>query len=269
VWRQIDSAINPADALMATVSELVVQNAAQHEASLWERLNRSRPWSLSRVAGALSAPLNFRDSAAGPRELSWLGPYEYARSVLGLKDETAPLLGLWLVAGNAGWLQPHEHTCWLAARPELLRSDTQGRLHDPRGPALRFADGWRAFAWKGVQVPRWMIEQPEMISLGRIDAETNVQVRRCMIEIMTPERYIALGGAKKVAQDEVGVLWRKLWLNYDIWTAVEVINGTPEPDGTHKHYFLQVPANIQTPREAVAWTYGMRPDVYAKLTVRT
>jgi len=51
--------------------------------------------------------------------------------------------------------------------------------------------------------------------------------------------------------------------------AVEVINATPERDGTRKHFFLQVPANMRTARDAVAWTYGLRPDVYAQLAVRT
>ena len=45
-------------------------------------------------------------------------------------------------------------------------------------------------------------------------------------------------------EDETGVLWRKRWQASDHWAAVEVINGTPEPDGTHKHYFLQVPAHL-------------------------
>ena len=49
----------------------------------------------------------------------------------------------------------------------------------------------------------------------------------------------------------------------------EVINATPEADGTHKHFFLQVPANLRTAREAVAWTYGMRADAYDQLVMRT
>jgi hypothetical protein len=47
-----------------------------------------------------------------------------------------------------------------------------------------------------------------------------------------------------------------------------VINGTPEPDGTLKHYFLQVPANMRSPREAVAWTYGL-PEQRYRPSVRT
>ena len=68
-----------------------------------------------------------------------------------------------------------------------------------------------------------------------------------MIEIMTPQRYVALGGAVRVAEDETGILWRKTWLASDAWAAVEVINATPEPDGTQKHFFLQVPPNCGPP----------------------
>ena len=43
---------------------------------------------------------------------------------------------------------------------------------------------------------------------------------------------------------------------------VEVVNSTPEPDGTRKTYFLRVPPTTRTAREAVAWTFGLRADAY-------
>lgn len=268
---QVERAVGPDDVLLAPVTDLIVQatGTAHDGRSLLGRLLSMRPLSWPNTLALLMGRYGLRYSAAGPNELSWLGAYEYVRSVLGLRDETAPLLGLWQVAANVGWLQPHEHTCWLSERPRVLHADPESRLHHARGPALSFADGWAVFAWKGVEIPRALIEQPETITLGTIDAETNVQVRRCMIDIMTPQRYVALGGAKKIAEDETGVLWRKIWLNYDIWSAVEVINATPEPDGTHKHFFLQVPANMHTALEAVAWTYGMRADEYSHVVART
>jgi hypothetical protein len=73
----------------------------------------------------------------------------------------------------------------------------------------------------------------------------------------------------RFAEDETGILWRKTWLASDAWAAVEVINATPEPDGTRKHYFLQVPPNLRTAREAVAWTYGIAPERYDRLVMRT
>ncbi len=271
VRAQVAHAVNPEDTLLAPVTDLVVQatETAHDGRSVLGRFLSARPLSWPNTVALLMGRDGFRHSAAGPNELSWLGVCDYARSVLGLREETAQLLGLWQVAANIGWLQPHRRTCWLSERPRVLHGDAAGRLHHAGGPALSFADGWSVFAWKGVEVPSWMIEQPETITLSAIDAEINVQLRRCMIEIMTPQRYVALGGARKIAEDETGVLWRRIWFNYDIWSAVEVINATPEPDGTHKHFFLQVPANIQTAREAVAWTYGMRVDDYARLAMRT
>ncbi|HUO00083.1 MAG TPA: hypothetical protein VMU69_28090 [Bradyrhizobium sp.] len=267
VLAAIGRAVDPADALVAAAAEAVMLRTPDENLSLLARVRRGYPLSFS--AAALLGRQGFRDHAIGQHELSWLGVYDYIRDMVGLKAETAALAGLWQVATSLGWLQPHEHTCWLSERPNLLHGDAAGRLHNAGGPALRFPDGWSVWAWKGVEIPRWMIEQPEKITLASIDGETNVQVRCCMIEIMTPQRYVALGGAARVAEDETGILWRKNWLASDAWAAVEVINATPEPDGTRRHFFLQVPANMRTARDAVAWTYGLRPDVYAHLVVRT
>lgn len=266
---EVERAVNPEDGLIASVAEAVTEAATLEPVALLARYCRSEPLSLTSVILALRGRDGFRYAAAGPHDLAWLSAYEYLRSVLGLKAETEPLLGLWQVAANVGWLLPHAETCWLSGRPELMRTDAADRLHCASGPALRFADGFSVWAWRGVEVPRTIIEEPGEITPAAIDAQTNVQVRRCMIEIMTPQRYIAKGGARRFAEDETGVLWRKTWLASDAWAAVEVINGTPEADGTRKHYFLQVPANLRTAREAVAWTYGMEPEVYDKVVVRT
>jgi hypothetical protein len=269
LFAEVEGAVDPADGLTASVTESVVQAAEREPLPLLTRARRGEPLSLTCVWLALSGREGFRHATAGPDDLSWLSTFEFLRGVLALKAETEPLLGLWQLAGNAGWIQPHAQTCWLCERPELLCTDVNERLHHPTGPALRFRDGFSIFAWRGVELPRALIEYPERITLATIDGETNVQIRRCMIEIMTPRRYVAEGGAKRIAEDETGVLWRRTWLAHDAWAAVEVINATPEPDGSRKHYFLQVPPNLQTPREAVAWTYGMQPEVYDELVVRT
>ena len=168
---------------------------------------------------------------------------------------------------------PHEHVCWISERPSTLRTDAQGRLHCSDGPALRYPDGWCAHAWKGVQVPAWTIEHPERITVGRIRDTFDPVLRNSMIEIMTPERFIETGAVARVAEDETGILWRKFWsfrgVTIGSWSAVEVVNGTAERDGSRKHYFLRVPSRMRSAREAVAWTYGMTPDQYGGLELRT
>ena len=81
---------------------------------------------------------------------------------------------------------------------------------------------------------------------------------------------IAESRAHLTSEDECGRLFIKQLRGPKLlWSAVEVVNGTPEPDGTYRRYYLQVPARLRwTAREAVAWTYGLSADEY-KVTVRT
>jgi hypothetical protein len=212
-------------------------------------------------------PLSFGASGFSFLSAPWLGSMEYLHDVCGLRRQTEALAGLWQVARHASWIVPHAHVCWLMERPELIRQDATGRLHAPDGPALRYGDGSKVYAWKGILVPARLIEQRDSIDVRSVEAAHDPQIRRCMIDILTPQRFIEQGGAYRVAQDDTGILWRQRW-RWEAWAAVEVINGTPEPDGTFKHYFLQVPPTVRTPREAVAWTYGLSERNY-RPTVRT
>jgi hypothetical protein len=211
--------------------------------------------------------MSFASSAFAFASAPLLGALEYFHDVCDLKRQTGALEGLWQTAKQASWMLPHRDVCWLAERPEVVRQDARGRLHCADGPAVTYPDGWSAHAWKGVLVPAWIIERPQLVNVRTIGAAQDPQVRRCMIEVMTPERFIREGGAYRISQDETGILWRQRW-RWEAWAAVEVINGTPEPDGAHKHYFLQVPANMRSAREAVAWTYGLSEQRY-RPAVRT
>jgi hypothetical protein len=47
-----------------------------------------------------------------------------------------------------------------------------------------------------------------------------------------------------------------------------VQNGTREPGGSYRKYFLSVPPSMLSPRQAAAWTYGLSPEQY-EIAVRT
>lgn len=204
-----------------------------------------------------------------PAALEWLGLCQFLREAAGLERETECLEGLWLLAAHAGWVLPHERVCWVCERPTVVARDASGRLHCANGPALAFVDGWSAYYWKGIQVQPDLVKQPETITLESIDQQRDIFVRRCMIDILTPKRFIELGGARKIHEDEAGILWRRSWFAGDSWAAVEVVNATPEPDGTFRRYILQVPPDLQSARAAVAWTYGMSDWEYGRLSLRT
>jgi Domain of unknown function (DUF6745) len=245
----------------ATIDEAVMLACERVRPNLRARLR-----GLFRLS-TLRRPQSFGTGCVGFHSFPGLGAFEFLHDMCGLQRQTRSLAGLWQIAKNAAWMVPHEHVCWLSHRPDRLEVDANNRLHSGKGPALGYRDGWTAHAWKGVIVPRWIIERPELISVRTIGSAVDPQVRRCMIDIFTPARFVAEGGAMRVARDETGVLWRQRW-RWEAWAAVEVINGSPEPDGTFKKYFLQVPATVRSPREAVAWTYGLTEQRY-RPTVRT
>jgi hypothetical protein len=71
------------------------------------------------------------------------------------------------------------------------------------------------------------------------------------------EAFLEAGGAELVAQDDFGCLWRTAFqVDGEHYTAVEVVNATPEADGSYRRYFLRVPPTTRTARAAVAWTFG-------------
>jgi hypothetical protein len=48
---------------------------------------------------------------------------------------------------------------------------------------------------------------------------------------------------------------------------VQVTNATPEPDGTHRAYWLRVPPGMRTARQAVAWTFDLDEEVDRRFLV--
>jgi hypothetical protein len=227
---------------------------------------------LRRLRGDRPSPFaGFQDSRWLCHEsIGVLAKNAFLHDVCGYQAETSALAGLRRIAETAGAMVPHQRVCWLSERHVKFERDPNGRLHCATGPAVLYPDKWCYHAWKGVAVPKWIIENSHRICSRTIDNERDPIIRRCMIDIMTPERYISTGAARRVAVDTAGILWRKNWHNWwDAWAAVEVVNGTLEPDGTRKRYYLQVPPEMRTPTEAVAWTYGMSAARYSDLKRRT
>jgi hypothetical protein len=179
-----------------------------------------------------------------------------------------PPMGMWTPlteAFAAGlfyfWVGPTEIVC--IPRPSLWIAD--GQLHRADGPAVAWSTGESHYFWRGVGVPNWVIEEPQKITPKVIDGEANLERRRCLIERFGEEAYLRFRGAEPIDEDRYGRLWG---LPINGRRLLEVDNGTPDPDGTRRKYFLSVPPSVQSAHEAVAWTYGLRPEQY-DITKRT
>lgn len=158
-----------------------------------------------------------------------------------------------------------DNVVFACEKPEIFAIDDSGRLHCESGPAFVFADGFSGYAWHGVFVERGIIEEPEAITVAEIESCANAELRRVLIERYGPSRYIIDSGAEEVSSDECGTLYKKEVPGDEALVFVKVKNSTPEPDGQYRDYFLRVPPEISSARQAVAWTFALETEDYNPL----
>ncbi|MFD4277786.1 hypothetical protein R2B67_03235 [Streptomyces cyaneofuscatus] len=194
------------------------------------------------------------DAVLGQHDAAWLAAFD------GRGDR---LTGLAEVARNAGWWWPYERAVVISERPEVLHRDEAGRLDHGAGPALAYRDGFALYAWRGMPVPADFLAELASLTPQRIREEENAELRRVMLEFYGYDRYLTESGAEPVHRDETGILWRIALDGDEDVVMVEVVNSTPEPDGTHRTYWLRVPPATRTAKDGVAWTFGLDGAAYA------
>lgn len=174
-----------------------------------------------------------------------------------------PMLdGVKELAKSAGVCWMFREYCVLTERPKVISVDREGRLHSGRGTAIAYRDGWSMCSWHGTLVPRRFVRVLKERNADMIITESNVELKRMMIDAYGHERFLYDSRARIVHEDRFGILYRREMMHDEPLCMVGVINSTPEPDGTHKRYYLRVPPQLQTARAAVAWTFGLEPNEY-------
>jgi hypothetical protein len=198
----------------------------------------------------------------GQHDAAWLAGFDFLGRVAPQASAVAKLAGLMQIARTAGWWWPFEQVAVVSERPAVLARDDQGRLHGGDGPAIAYSDGLALHCWRGMPVPADLIGRLDQLTVERIHAEQNLELRRVLTERYGLDRYLRDAGATRVGADETGVLWRLPVDGDEPLVMVEVINSTPEPDGSRRRYWLRVPPTTGSAREAVAWTFGLAPEGY-------
>ncbi|MFI5937681.1 DUF6745 domain-containing protein [Actinoplanes sp. NPDC051494] len=206
------------------------------------------------------------DAVYGQHDAAWLAPFDAAARLLprpaaAEPDRLGALAGLAALARETGWWWPFADVAILTERPVTLSRDNVGRLHSETA-ALEFPDGYQLWAWRGMPIPPGLAAELPTLTAGRIAAEENAELRRVMLEHYGYERYLRESGARRLGEDETGILWYLDLPRDEPLVMVEVVNATPEPDGTSRVYWLRVPPRTRTAREGVAWTFGLEAADY-------
>jgi hypothetical protein len=185
------------------------------------------------------------------------------RDVLGLQLPIFKKYRYWEEAAIHGHLRVlHPEFCIVSNFPEILKVDDQNRPHASEGPSHKWRDGFSLYYWHGVRVTRQIIEAPETLTIAQIEQETNAEVRRVMIERYGLSKFLLDSNARKISEDDFGILYRKPVAGDEDIVMVKVVNSTAEPDGSFKDYFLRVPPDIKTAKQACAWTFGLSEKEY-------
>jgi hypothetical protein len=202
------------------------------------------------------------DAIYGQHDGTWLSTFEAADRLSTGAGLMSGLTGLAQVAQHSGWWWANERVAVLTERPSLLARDNVGRLHRGEGAAMRFPDGYGLWAWRGMPIPADLATELPTLTVERIQREGNAELRRVMLEHFGYERYLREAGARRLSSDEAGTLWYLDLPGDEPLVMVEVVNSTPEPDGTSRVYWLRVPPRTSSAREGVAWTFGLTAEEY-------
>ena len=147
--------------------------------------------------------------------------------------------------------------CTMVALERGNISVEEGLVHSWKQPAIRWPDGSGHWYWRGIQLPDTLSQQLPNLRAVQVAQIQNAELRRLALDYMGTEPFLRSANATRAAQDDYGTLWRTtITIDGEPYVAVEVVNATAEPDGTYRRYFLRVPPETRTAREAVAWTFG-------------
>jgi hypothetical protein len=168
----------------------------------------------------------------GSQDADWLSWFAFWAKEAGLRCGRQ-LYGLRAVNEECGWWWPFERACVVSDRPSEIHLDSRERLHRADSPAIRYRDGFAVYAWSGRRVERSVIL--DAVTVERIEAERNAEVRRILVERYGAQRYVRDAGATEVAVDEWGVLYRKDQEGDEPIYVVKVVCAT-----TGNEYYLGV-----------------------------
>ncbi|MFN4299172.1 MAG: DUF6745 domain-containing protein [Thermaurantimonas sp.] len=151
--------------------------------------------------------------------------------------------------------------------PDAFETMADGTLHSSVGPALRWA-AERHYFYSGWKIQPEFYENPKLVKPGTVLGESNVEKRRAYMELLGTSRYAELLDLeiKDQSIDRYGnliELYRTRTIDELARDHLQFVKVTCPSTG--RNYMLCVPPTIATAREAVAWTFGKRPDDYNPL----
>jgi hypothetical protein len=87
---------------------------------------------------------------------------------------------------------------FISSCPFEVHQESNKRLHNIEGPAIRFKDGYDVYAIHGRILPSWIWEKRNIITKEMFIGEKNSEIRAAMYSILGEKRVMEILGAKEI-----------------------------------------------------------------------
>jgi hypothetical protein len=159
----------------------------------------------------------------------------------------------------AHWWFPFKNVLIISDRHKELHVDEIGRPHNTKGPAIEYRDGWKIYAWKGILIEKDIIENPDSLTVSRIMAEQNTEVRRVMVDRFGLDRFIVESKSKSLDKQGEYELLEVPYLQSGNMIALKM--RCPTTAAVYVHTVHPECSNVE---QALAWKRGENDFRHAK-----
>lgn len=196
----------------------------------------------------------------GTHDACWLCLYDYHMPYKPELEVMQPLIDF---SQEVGWWWAFDEAIVISDRPQYLCYDDEYRLHHDSRAAISYSDGFGLYLWHGVEVPKYIITNPEQITPQGVLKEGNQELRRIMLERFGWDKLLDYLGAETVHEDEFGKLVKTTKLGtYLDGEDPEARYVLVKDSSTDRRYALRTRPDAQTAHEGIAATFGMDTKQY-------
>ena len=113
------------------------------------------------------------------------------------------------------------------------------------------------YYFENIRIPSSYYLQPEKLKIDDVLKHPNSEVRYVGMKLIGLDKIMKHPKTEVIDIDPIKdmVLFQIPGIFEEPVCYIKVVNSTAEIDGTYKNYYLCVPPNMKSCREAVAWTF--------------
>jgi hypothetical protein len=188
-----------------------------------------------------------------------VGFYAYARYI-GVQFDEHKLDLMIRFISSIGFCSPFENVFIYSLKPTEIHWHN-GRLHNPDGQAVRYADGWGWYALNGIPMEKWQVTTPPSeLSLEKILSVADIDQRRELVRRVGVERLASEGKELDRAGDYKLLDMRAVYKR-NTPTLFLLMKNPSVPDTWHCE---GVGNECKTVRDALNWR---KPDAMKRIPV--